>query len=415
MGFSILSTNQKISISSSFGIFFEIRLSKVMIGDILRRVIMGEFVDGDIDQNKHSSLAVRLEEIELKNLLPENIPLRDLINLIRREIIFQTKLLRHDINQNMLITALLGASAFLIGALAGDIFNGGDAALTGLEGIRGIPNVGFFMIATSIILWIAFFTKLLLDYPIMRQQSTLLFVAWISLSYGQVKFHALNPDFPAGLKFGQMPIGLLATTIAIFITYMIWKAIRESRDWHVETFHLSEDVREMETAMREHSLKAWSFLFLTWLFVCLINAWSGAHFVGDRTAERIDMWFIHALTGVVIPIAMIILVWFPQKMLGGQGRILSKAASAAAKDLKAQDGLIPESGTNCQVCGEGVPLTRDKNGDISAPCKTVNCNAYGSPSLECSECSEIIPTRYTCEGCGTNAPLIDYFPDLEAW
>lgn len=386
-----------------------------MIGDITRRVIMGELVDADIDQTKHSALPVRLEEIEIKNLLPENIPFRDLINLIRREIIFQTKLLKLDINQNMLITAGIGAIAFLIGALAGDIFNGGDASLTGLEGIRGIPNAGFFMIATSLILWVAFFTKLIIDYPIMRQQSTLLFVAWLSLSYGQVKFHALNPDFPAGLSFGQMPIGLLATTVAVFITYMIWKAIRESRDWHVETFHLSEDVREMEAAMREHSLKAWSFLFLTWVFVCLINAWSGAHFVGDRTAERIDMWLIHTVSGVVIPITMIVLVWFPQKMLGGQGRIMSKAASAAAKDLKAQDGLIPNSDTNCPVCGESVPLSRDKNGDISAPCITVNCNGRGTPSLECPECSESIPTRYTCTSCGTNAPLIDYFPDLEAW
>lgn len=375
---------------------------------------MGEVLDADVDHDTHSTLPVRLANIELSTLVPEKYPFAKMANIIRRELIFQSKILKSDISKNHLITLGVGILAFILGALAGDIFNGGDASIIGLQGIRAIPNAGFFMIASSAILWIYFFSKLIIDFPIMRQQTTLLFVSWISLSYAQVKFHAPNPDFPIGLKFGEMPLGILATTISIFLCYMIWKAIRESRDWHVETYHLSEDVREMEEAMREHSLKSWSFLFMTWLFMCLLNTWSGAHFVGERSAERIDMWLLYLLSGILIPLLIMVLMWFPQKMLGRQGKILSRAASEAEKDLELQDGS-GDRNVACQVCGEKAPLKRDQNGDILVPCAAENCNGTGIPSLDCPVCSKTIPTRYTCKNCGTNSPVLDYFPDMEAW
>ena len=28
---------------------------------------------------------------------------------------------------------------------------------------------------------------------------------------------------------------------------------------------------------------------MTWLFICLLNTWSGAHFVGERSAERMNV------------------------------------------------------------------------------------------------------------------------------
>ena len=107
-------------------------------------------------------------------------------------------------------------------------------------------------------------------------------------------------------------------------------------------------------------------------------------------------------------------MWFPQKMLGRQGKILSRAASEAEKDLELQDGRGNQDAA-CQVCGEKAPLKRDKNGDILVPCAAKNCNGFGIPSLDCPVCSETIPTRYTCTNCGTNSPVLDYFPDMEAW
>ena len=97
---------------------------------------------------------------------------------------------------------------------------------------------------------------------------------------------------------------------------------------------------------------------MTWLFICLLNTWSGAHFVGERSAERIDMWLLYLLSGILVPLLIMVLMWFPQKMLGRQGKILSRAASIE-KDLELQDGRGNQDAA-CQVCGEKAPLKRDK-------------------------------------------------------
>ena len=98
---------------------------------------MGEVLDADVDQDNHSTLPVRLADIELSTLIPEKYPFAKMANIIRRELIFQSKILKSDISKNHLITLGVGILAFILGALAGDIFNGGDASIIGLQGIKG--------------------------------------------------------------------------------------------------------------------------------------------------------------------------------------------------------------------------------------------------------------------------------------
>ena len=43
--------------------------------------------------------------------------------------------------------------------------------------------------------------------------------------------------------------GFLITLVCIFFLYFFIKAVRETRDLHVETHHLHEDVRVMEESM----------------------------------------------------------------------------------------------------------------------------------------------------------------------
>ena len=45
---------------------------------------MGEVLDADVDHDTHSTLPVRLADIELSTLIPERYPFARMANIIRR-------------------------------------------------------------------------------------------------------------------------------------------------------------------------------------------------------------------------------------------------------------------------------------------------------------------------------------------
>ena len=71
-------------------------------------------------------------------------------------------------------------------------------------------------------------------------------------------------EFPCWTLAFDMMGGFLITLVCIFFLYFFIKAVRETRDLHVETHHLHEDVRVMEESMLEHSLRGWVFVCATW-------------------------------------------------------------------------------------------------------------------------------------------------------
>ena len=95
---------------------------------------------------------------------------------------------------------------------------------------------------------------------------------------------------------------------------------------HVQEHHLDDDVRVMEIAVKEHSLRGWGVLLITWLVIININAWSGAHFIADRMADRTG---ILALTPSLdlLESFLLAMLWYPQRMLGKETVVRTKAAT----------------------------------------------------------------------------------------
>ena len=137
--------------------------------------------------------------------------------------------------------------------------------------------------------------------------------------------------------------GFLITLVCIFFLYFFIKAVRETRDLHVETHHIHEDVRVMEASMREHSLSGWMLVCLAWTAGAMLSAWTGAHYIAERTGSRTWALVLHLLFSVITIPLMVWTIWFPQKMLGNEARVRTKAAVTAEEDLMSKASLVEVS------------------------------------------------------------------------
>ena len=135
--------------------------------------------------------------------------------------------------------------------------------------------------------------------------------------------------------------GLLVTLVCIFFLYFFIKAVTETRDLHVETNHLHEDVRMMEKDMAEHSLKAWTAICLAWCGLAIVSSWSGAHFVAERMSEQTILIAVYFILSVACVPLIMWTIWFPQRMLGTETLVRTKAAASAEEDLRTK-AIMPE-------------------------------------------------------------------------
>ena len=95
--------------------------------------------------------------------------------------------------------------------------------------------------------------------------------------------------------------------------------------------------------MREHSLAGWTIICTTWAISAMMSAWAGAHYIAERTGSRTWALILHLLfSAVTIPL-MIWTIWFPQKMLGNEARVRTKAAVIAEEDLMSKAAAIEVS------------------------------------------------------------------------
>ena len=297
-------------------------------------------LSGKIEDASQDALPFRLGDVDIK---PWFIDLHPMVPQIRNELVFQLRLFRLDWNTQYSVAVVSAIFAVFLGALNGDIFDGGNAKISGLEGLQVAGSTAYFQMVLSVVCWAWFLFSMLQLFPIMRTHTVTLLLIWGGLGIAQVYFHSNNKDFPLSFSLSDMMGGFLITLVCIFFLYFFIKAVRETRDLHVETHHIHEDVRVMEASMREHSLTGWTLVCLTWTAGAMLSAWTGAHYIAERTGSRTWALVLHLLFSVITIPLMVWTIWFPQKMLGNETRVRTKAAVTAEEDLMSKASLVEVS------------------------------------------------------------------------
>ena len=295
---------------------------------------------GKIEDASQDALPFRLGDVDIK---PWFIDLHPMVPQIRNELVFQLRLFRLDWNTQYSVAVVSAIFAVFLGALNGDIFDGGNAKISGIEGLQVAGSTAYFQMVLSVVCWAWFLFSMLQLFPIMRTHTVTLLLIWGGLGIAQVYFHSNNKDFPLSFSLSDMMGGFLITLVCIFFLYFFIKAVRETRDLHVETHHIHEDVRVMEASMREHSLSGWTLVCLTWTAGAMLSAWTGAHYIAERTGSRTWALVLHLLFSVITIPLMVWTIWFPQKMLGNETRVRTKAAVTAEEDLMSKASLVEVS------------------------------------------------------------------------
>jgi hypothetical protein len=267
----------------------------------------------------------------------------------------------------------------------------------------------------SFVAWGLFTMQIWRLFPIMRMHAISLLFFWNITVVAQILYHKTQINFPIDASLGGMMEGTLATLVVMFFVYYFGKAVVETRDYHVEEYHVHEDVRLMEMEMAEHSLRGWGLVLTLWFVMITISAWSGAHFVAERGAERISSLATHIITGSISIPLFIGLIWYPQRMLGSGTQVKTRAAINAEMELDGEDSNSDGTESRCPECEVSVNIVRNKDGVITVPCLTEGCSETNLIGSKCKLCSTVTPTRYDCPQCEINAPALDFLPDLEAW
>ncbi|DAC51203.1 MAG TPA: hypothetical protein D7H87_02345 [Candidatus Poseidoniales archaeon] len=295
---------------------------------------------GKIEDASQDALPFRLGDVEVK---PWFIDFHPMVPQIRNQLVFQLRLFRLDWNTQYTVAVVSAIFAVLLGSLNGDIFDGGNAKIAGLEGLQAAGSTAYFQMVLSVVCWAWFLFSMLQLFPIMRTHTVTLLLIWGGFGIAQVYFHSNNKDFPLSFSLSEMMGGFLITLVCIFFLYFFIKAVRETRDLHVETHHIHEDVRVMEASMREHSLSGWTLVCLTWTAGAMLSAWTGAHYIAERTGSRTWALVLHLFFSIITIPLMVWTIWFPQKMLGSETRVRTKAAVTAEEDLMSKANLVEVS------------------------------------------------------------------------
>jgi hypothetical protein len=240
-------------------------------------------------------------------------------------------------------------------------------------------------------------------------------VMWNGMIGAQIFFYRTNPSFPLGLNLADMMEGTLILLVVFFFLFFFWKAVVETRDLHVEVNHLHEDVRVMEEALAEHSLRGWTALLGCWVFLIIMSSWAGLRHVATYGDNSLGFLVLHLLTGLpAIPI-LIFVLWYPQRMLGNQASVRTRAAVDASLEMSGEAPVKQKSIAACPECHEPSPLSLNNSGELTHPCRSPGCGTSVVVGNSCAACESPMPSRLACSSCGVNAPALDYMPDQEAW
>ena len=367
------------------------------------------------EEKDHDVLPFRLRDISPVYAFSDLYPIAKPLDRIQSELKFQTKLAVREWNSEYWVTLAIGLAGFLLGAVSTELLSGGDAQKVAWDGLAAVRGVAFFQMLLSLICWSIFTMQIWRLFPVIRIHAISLLVLWNLTMVSQLFFHVNQIDFPSGATLGDMMLGTLILLVVLFFIYNFGKAVIETRNLHVEEYHVHEDVRQMEMEMAEHSLRGWSFVLGTWFVMILISSWAGAHFVSERGGDRIGSLSVHIVTGALSMPLYMCLIWYPQRMLGTGTQVTTKAAFRAEKEMRGTLVVELEQESQCPECETPVNIYRDENGLVMVPCPTAGCSKSNAVGTECQSCSTFSPSRYDCPKCGINAPALDFLSDMEAW
>ena len=315
-------------------------------------------------------------------------------------------------------------SGFILGTWdigIGEISSGGDYDRWGImgdeSGFLHMKDLALIMSLLSLICWLGFVVMLWNSYPIMRENMLYLLIGMGFILFGFIRAHAENPDFPteAGLKSWTWVI--IGNLIMLFLsTFVVRRAVVETRDIHVQRKHAHPDPRVVDRAWKDHSLFTWSSAIAIWIVFLNISFWSSTHSIAPSPGDldfSFSLVLIHVLTGIIATFLLLIIVWFPEFMLGAtEARIQSsRAREVSGEEVQAKK---VEQG-KCPVCNQNTIATMDEEGNITIPCEIEGCRGKGIVGSDCKECGSKIPTRLVCVNCGSNTPVGGHFGRVEAW
>ena len=340
------------------------------------------------------------------------------------EISYSLDLIKKYWGVKELVMMAFCVSGFILGTWdigIGEISSGGDYDRWGImgdeSGFLHMKDLALIVSLLSLICWLGFIVMLWNSYPIMRENMLYLLIGMGFILFGFIRAHAENPDFPseAGLKSWTWVI--IANLIMLFLsTFVVRRAVVETRDIHVQRKHAHPDPRVIDRAWKDHSLFAWSSAIAIWIIFLNISFWSSTHSIAPSPGDldfSFSLVLIHVFTGIIATFLLLTIVWFPEFMLGAtEARIQSSRAREVSGE-EVQTKKVEQG--KCPVCNQNTSATMDEEGDITIPCELEGCRGKGIVGSECKECGSKIPTRLVCINCGSNTPVGGHFGRVEAW
>lgn len=315
-------------------------------------------------------------------------------------------------------------SGFILGTWdigIGEISSGGDYDRWGImgdeSGFLHMKDLALIVSLLSLICWLGFVVMLWNSYPIMRENMLYLLIGMGFILFGFIRAHAENPDFPSEAGLGSWTWVVIANLIMLFLsTFVVRRAVVETRDIHVQRKHTHPDPRVVDRAWKDHSLFAWSSAIATWIVFLNVSFWSSTHSVAPSPGDldfSFSLVLIHVFTGIIATFLLLTIVWFPEFMLGAtEVRIQSsRAREVSGEEVRTKK---VEQG-KCPVCNQNTIATMDEEGNITIPCEIEGCRGKGIVGSKCKECDSKIPTRLVCVNCGSNTPVGGHFGRVEAW
>ncbi len=377
---------------------------------------MAEGADSAVDTNLVSTtLPFRMAEIELARPIPSRFPLAQQLNTLQKEWMFHMRLLRIEWKREHYLTIAFGLLALCLGSVSTELWDGGNAKVTGLDGLLAINGFQFFQMLVSTICWGWFAYQAWMLFPIMRVHAISLLVMWNGLVGAQIFFHRNNPSFPFSFDLANMMEGTLILLIVFFFLFFFWKAVVETRDLHVEIHHLHEDVRIMEASLAEHSLRGWTAVFGIWVLLITVSSWAGLHHISTYGDANIGYLVLHLLTGLPAVPLLLFVLWYPQRMLGDQASVRTRAAVDAALEMSEEAPVERPKNSKCPECGHPSNVMLTETGALAHHCFSPDCSTVVVVGTSCPTCDAAMPNRIACNACGVNAPALDFLPDQEAW
>ena len=349
--------------------------------------------------------------------------LQILDNLIS-EINYSFNLIKKYWGVKELVMMAFCVSGFILGTWdfgIGEISSGGDYDRWGImgdeSGFLHMKDLALIVSLLSLICWLGFVVMLWNSYPIMRENMLYLLVGMGFILFGFIRAHAENPNFPTEAGLRSWTWVIIANLIMLFLsTFVVGRAVLETRDIHVQRKHAHPDPRVVDRAWKDHSLFAWSSAIAIWIIFLNISFWGSTHSIAPSPGDldfSFSLVLIHVFTGIFATFLLLTIVWFPEFMLGAtEARIQSsRAREVSGEEVQAKK---VEQG-KCPVCNQNTIATMDEEGDITIPCEIKGCRGKGIVGSECKECGSKIPTRLVCANCGSNTPVGGHFGRVEAW